>query len=120
MPIFAGGSRRYRIAKSNSQIRNYEYAMQQVRDNAIKEITTAFSDIISAVEQLKISTQNMKSAEESLELSNYSFSQGQISIIDLMQAQVSWLSANNGMIAASYNYHIALSVYYKSTGTIFD
>ncbi len=116
IPIFAGGARRYQVAKASSSIRSSEHSLGQVRDNIVKEITTAISDIESSGKELIISKRGIDSANESLELSSYSFSEGQISIIDLMQAQIAWLSAVNSTIAASYKYHISLSAYNKATG----
>ncbi len=116
IPIFAGGGRRSRAEIERSNIRSDEYYAMQVRDMIAQEVLSSMSDIEATIKQLFVSQNNMKSADESLALSNYSFNEGLISIIDLMQAQLSWLTAVNGSIAANYNYHLALSMYHRSIG----
>ncbi len=114
VPLFAGGSKVHKLAQNRSQIRQNEYQTEEVRDMIRQEMATTLNGVTSNIKQLEVAKVNLDSAQESLELSSYSYNEGQISIIDLMQSQVQWLTAVNGYILACYNYRIALSNYYKA------
>lgn len=119
IPIFGGNSKRHRLTVDYSRVRSYEYELNKVRDKIIQEVAVSSSDLSESFSQLAISSNNYKSAKESLDLSTYSFNQGLLSIIDLMQAQLSWLGAINSFVEANYNYHLALVKYYKTIGVEF-
>lgn len=116
VPIFAGNARKFRTAIDNSKIRNNEYAIQSVKDQVVLDVSTSWSTLNENVKQLKIAQDNLDIATQSLKLNSFSFNQGLLSIIDLMQAQLSWYGAYNSSIQANYNYRIALSQYNKAIG----
>lgn len=116
IPIFTGGARKHRVSIDMSKVRNSEYALEKMRDEVVKDVSTSWSDVIESVNQLEIARKNMTAATESLDLNTYSFNEGLLSVFDLMQAQLSWLGAVNSTIEANYNYRLALSKYYKSIG----
>lgn len=116
VPIFSGGAKRHRVAIDYSRVRSLEHEMGKVRDDITSDVATSWSNLTECFSQLTISSRNYDSAIESLELSTYSFSQGLLSILDLMQAQLSWLGAINGIVEANYNFHLALAGYRKAVG----
>jgi outer membrane protein TolC len=50
-------------------------------------------------------------ADENLEISTYAYNEGQTTILDVMQAQISWLQAYRNMLSANYDYHMAIAEY---------
>lgn len=116
VPIFAGNSRKHRVAIDNSKVRASQYEMQNVHDIIVSDVATALSNLSENTKQLTIAKQNLDIATQSLSLSSFSFNQGLLSILDLMQAQLSWFGAYNSSIEANYNYRVAMSQYYKAIG----
>lgn len=116
VPIFAGNSRKHRVAIDNSKVRASQYEMQNVHDMIVQDVASSWSNLTENVKQLAIAKQNLDTATQSLSLSSFSFNQGLLSILDLMQAQLSWFGAYNSSIEANYNYRVAMSQYYKAIG----
>lgn len=116
IPIFSGNSRKHRISIDNSRIRSNEYAMNEVRDQVIQDVAASWTNYEDRKNQLIIAKENLSTATESLNLNSFSFNQGLLSIIDLMQTQLSWFGAYNNFIQANYNYRISITQYNKSTG----
>lgn len=116
VPIFAGNSRKHRVAIDNSKVRASEYAMQNVRDNIVQDFSTSWTNLNESAKQVNIARNNLEIATQSLNLSSFSFNQGLLSILDLMQAQLSWFGAYNNSIEANYNYKVAMSQYFKAIG----
>lgn len=116
VPIFAGNLRKHRVAIDNSKVRASQYEMQNVQDMIVQDVATAWSNLTENAKQLTIAKQNLETATQSLSLSSFSFNQGLLSILDLMQAQLSWFGAYNSSIEANYNYRVAISQYHKAIG----
>ena len=116
VPIFAGNSKKHRKAIDKSRIRASEFALNSARDQVVQEVSVSWSNLNESSKQLEIAKRNQEIATQSLDLNSFSFSQGLLSIIDLMQAQLSWFGAYNSFIQANYNYRIALTQYNKSIG----
>lgn len=117
VPIFAGNSRKHRIAIDNSKVRASEFAMESMRDRIVQDVASSWSNLTESSKQLSIAQQNLETASQSLSLSSFSFNQGLLSILDLMQAQLSWFGAYNSTIEANYNYRVAISQYFKAIGS---
>lgn len=116
VPIFSGNSRKHRVAIDNSKVRASEYAMKGVEDKIVQDVASSWSNLTESSKQLTIAKQNLETATQSLNLSSFSFNQGLLSILDLMQAQLSWFGAYNNSVKANYNYRIAMSQYFKAIG----
>ena len=50
-------------------------------------------------------------ALENLEMSTYSYSEGMATILDVLQAQISWLQIYSNAISAQYDYAVAVAAY---------
>ncbi len=58
----------------------------------------------------------MENANQSLELNTYSYNEGKISLIDVLQAQISWIQAYGNKIGAFLNYQLSNAEYNRSIG----
>lgn len=118
IPIFDWGSRRHSVAKAraSSNIANLE--LQQTADNLSNYYSTALSDVVRGFEQVKISEKNLSVAQESLDLQTFSYTEGKLPIIYILQAQITWLQAYNDYVTSSYNYQTAVSRYRLYTAAV--
>ncbi|MBO7199150.1 MAG: TolC family protein, partial [Alistipes sp.] len=48
---------------------------------------------------------------ENLVISTYSYREGLSTVLDVLQAQISWLQAYSNAIAAQYDYAVAIAAY---------
>mgnify|MGYP000302553494 FL=1 len=61
------------------------------------------------------SLRNLKIAGENLDISTYSYNEGQATILDVLQAQLSWIQIYTNTITAQFNYAVAVSAYKRIT-----
>ena len=111
VPIFHWGARRRAesIARKNLDVRNWE--REQLRDRIIRDETDAWSAITNNLSQWQSSFRNLAIARENLDLSTYSYNEGQLTILDVLSAQLSWLQVYENALQAALNLHLAVADY---------
>ena len=65
--------------------------------------------------QVAASEESLRIAGENLTLSTYSYGEGQATILDVLQAQLSWIQLYMNAIRAHFNYAVAVSDYRRIT-----
>ena len=60
--------------------------------------------------------ENCKLAEENLDLNTFSYTEGKLTILDVLSAQLTWIQAYTNLIQSYYEQKIALADYRKATG----
>ncbi|MFR9651984.1 MAG: TolC family protein [Rikenellaceae bacterium] len=118
VPIYRFGERRKAVARSQALERVNTYAIRSTQDMIVSEEASAWTSIVTSYAQLSTAKQSLTIASENLEISTYSYNEGLISIVELMQAQTSWINIFANSIESLFNYQIALSAYYKATGGV--
>ncbi len=92
--IFSGGQRNRAIQNADLDIRSSREQKQSIQSEVHKEVTNAFSRYANALQQLQLSELNTKTAERNFENSQDAFSRGQITSIELREAQLNLLNEN--------------------------
>ena len=115
VPIFHWGARRRSegVARQQLAVREQEHA--QLRDQIIREETDAWSSIENSLSQSLASRRNLDIARENLELSTYSYNEGQLTILDVLSAQLSWLQVYENALEAALNLHLSVAEYRRVT-----
>ncbi|MBR5845123.1 MAG: TolC family protein [Rikenellaceae bacterium] len=111
VPIFHWGARRRSegVARQQLAVREQEHA--QLRDQIIRDETDAWSSIENSLSQSLASRRNLDIARENLELSTYSYNEGQLTILDVLSAQLSWLQVYENALEAALNLHLSVAEY---------
>lgn len=111
VPIFHWGARRHaeNIARQTLAARREETAA--LRDRIVRDETDAWSAIGNSRSQTEASMRNLDIARRNLELSTYSYGEGQLTILDVLSAQLSWLQVYENALEAALNYHLAIAEY---------
>ena len=115
VPIFHWGARRRSegVARQQLAVREQEHA--QLRDQIIRDETDAWSSIENSLSQSLASRRNLDIARENLELSTYSYNEGQLTILDVLSAQLSWLQVYENALEAALNLHLSVAEYRRVT-----
>lgn len=115
VPIFHWGARRRSegVARQQLAVREQEHA--QLRDQIIRDETDAWSSIENSLSQSLASRRNLDIARENLELSTYSYNEGQLMILDVLSAQLSWLQVYENALEAALNLHLSVAEYRRVT-----
>ena len=117
VPIFHWGARRRSegVARQQLAVREQEHA--QLRDQIIRAETDAWSSIENSLSQSLASRRNLDIARENLELSTYSYNEGQLTILDVLSAQLSWLQVYENALEAALNLHLSVAEYRRVTSS---
>ncbi len=71
--------------------------------------------IVQSRAQVDASERSLRIAAENLEISTYSYREGLVTILDVLQAQLSWIQLYTNDLTARYNYALAISDYRRIT-----
>ncbi len=115
VPIFHGCERHRVVAAARERQYQSELAQSQLYDDIMREEMNGWVTLVDSNAQVEASTRSMIIAGENLEISTYSYSEGVTTILDVLQAQISWLQLYTNTITAQYNYAVAVSDYMRIT-----
>ncbi len=116
MPIFHFGERKKAVAIARATERQTTISREVLYDAIISEESTAWTKLIESRAQMSNAVHSLNIASENLEISTYAYNEGEVSIIDLMQAQISWIQIYTNAINSEYNYHVAMAAYRLAVG----
>jgi outer membrane protein TolC len=115
VPVFHWGERHRAVAAAREQSRQKELAQEQLYDDIMREEMNGWVTLVDSYAQVETSMRSMQIAHENLEISTYSYTEGVTTILDVLQAQISWLQLYTNTITAQYNYAVAVSDYERIT-----
>lgn len=115
IPIFHWGERRHAVASAAADVRRSMNVTGQIYDDMAREEADGWSALATSRSQVQSSLRNLEIAGENLSISTYSYKEGQATVLDVLQAQISWLQIYTNAITARYNYAVAVSAYERIT-----
>ena len=113
VPIFHWGERRYAVARAQADERMAENDLENVLDDMMQEEADGWSALRNSYLQMQSSLKNLQIASENLAISTYSYREGQATVLDVLQAQISWIQIYTNAITARFNYAVAVSAYMR-------
>ena len=119
VPIFHWGERHRVVAAARERQRQSTLALQQLYDDILREEMNGWVNLVDSSAQVEASMRSMVIAGENLEISTYAYNEGVASVLDVLQAQISWLQLYTNTITAQYNYAVAVSDYQRITSRPF-
>ena len=81
-----------------------------------REEADAWSDVEKTLDEVRQCEASLDIATENLSLSTFSYTEGQIAILDVLSAQLSWIQLFTNAISARMAYRNALATYARITG----
>ncbi len=118
IPIYRFGERRKAVAVSKSSERQAVMNSATLLDEIIQDESNAWLSVVESWAQIDVATESLNIASQNLAISTYSYDEGLVSILDLMQAQISWMQIYTNAISSEYNYLVALAYYNKTTAIV--
>jgi len=92
--LFSGRQRSRAVQNADLDIRSSREQMRTVRNEVSKEVSNTYSRYENALQQLQLSELNVETADRNFENSREAFRQGQITSIELREAQINLLNEN--------------------------
>ena len=114
--IYHFGERREAVRAATAEQLVYEVEIENVVDDLRLREQDAWTKVVSTRQRLEALSRGLATADENLEISTYAYNEGQTTILDVMQAQISWLQTYRNVLGAHYDYAIALAEYRYITG----
>lgn len=115
VPIFHWGERRRAVGVAQAVQEQTEWSAAQVHDNVVRDEMNGWTAIIDSRAQIDAMERSLRIAGENLDISTYSYNQGLAPILDVLQAQLSWIQLYTNAIRAHFNYAVAISDYRRIT-----
>lgn len=102
LPVFSGGQRRATLAESRYQARQLQVSERSIAEQVEARARSALQRVRSSYPSIELSRDAAEAAQSNLELVTDSYSQGAVSITDLIDAQNAALSAELDAAVAVY------------------
>ena len=118
VPIFHFMERRDALRSARSSYTSAELQLAEVVDNIFLNESNGWTNLEYSHRRKEAVQRNLDIARENLEISTYSYREGVASILDVLQAQISWLQIYENAITAEYDYAVAIASYHYIIGKI--
>ena len=103
LPLFNNWNRMYSIQSSVVQLKNAELNLDNSKMQVIQEVSQAYNDYSSYVKQLDASEKSLIASERAFQTQQERYNLGASTLIELTQAQSSFVSAQSNYTQAMYN-----------------
>lgn len=118
IPLFDGGVRNHRIAKSKIEADREERQVAQIKLSVQQEVWTAYSGWVEAFQALKTSGVMKEQAAESADLVKARYEEGAGTINDLLDAELALEQSETQMNNARYRLQITHSAFLHAAGQL--
>lgn len=118
IPLFDGGTRQHRIAKSKVEVNREQAQLDQLKLAIQQEVWTAYSRWIESYQSLQTSFARKEEADESLQLTRARYEEGASTINDLLDAELALAQAETSISAARFNLFVAKAAFQLATGEL--
>lgn len=115
LPIFHWGERRRAAGAARAVQKQSEWNAALLHDNIVREEMNGWTALVNSRAQVDATEESLRIAGENLDISTYSYGEGLATILDVLQAQLSWIQLYTNAIKAHYNYAVAVSDYLRIT-----
>lgn len=116
VPLWRWGARFKQTAAQKALYNQSLFALQDKQDQISNEVMSAWTKLTESESRIDLSEKNCKLADENLELNTFSYSEGRLSILDVLSAQLTWIHAYTNLVKAHYQAKLALATYKKAAG----
>ncbi|MBN2414240.1 TolC family protein [bacterium] len=118
LPVFSGFSRNAMLSKAKLN-RNYAAeSVDQIRREIALEVKQAYFEIQQSKRAIEVAESALEAAEEDLKLNQERYSLGAGTMLDLINAQVSYTTAKSDRIQSLYTYKYAIARLQKAMGLL--
>jgi len=114
--IFENFQRKTNVSDAKFNLRTQKENLENTKNAVALEIRQAFLNIEVAAEKLKLMEESVASAEEDLNLAKEKYNLGAATILELLDAEVSYKQATSSQVEALFDHNLAVSSLEKAVG----
>ncbi|MDE5621763.1 MAG: TolC family protein, partial [Alistipes sp.] len=115
VPIFHWGERRRAVGAARAVQLQSEWSAAAVHDDVVREEMNGWTALVETQAQVVSTERSLRIAGENLDISTYSYGEGLATILDVLQAQLSWIQLYTNSIQARFGFALAVSDYARIT-----
>jgi outer membrane protein TolC len=119
LPIFNQNKQNINKQKASVQIDQLNTSIESLKLSIQKNINDAVLQLINQIANIELSRVFEETAKEALDLTQTSYANGAVNIVQLLDAQNNYLQAQLASSNATYNYLISSMQLERSLGTFF-
>lgn len=116
IPVFQGFSRQRELETAQAMARDAEHDLRAEELRLRTAVTQALDDVRSGYRSVEIEERNLELARQRLEQARQRYAVGNVSILELQDAETSLSTAERDYLNSRYAFHQALVVLEASTG----
>lgn len=118
VPIFHWGERFHNLSAAKAETRIKQLELAEAKEKVELQVNQSVFRLNEAEKTLLTAYENKESAAENLHYAQLGFSEGVISVSQVMEAQTAWLKAQSELIDAQIDNQLARVYLKKATGNI--
>lgn len=107
IPLYDGGRIHGDIQIATAALRQRQGELEDVRAQVAQDVKQAFIDLNSAADQVRVASNNVDLAHETLTQSRDRFAAGVADSVELVQAEQAVVQADEDLIAATFDHNLA-------------
>ncbi|MCP4632788.1 MAG: TolC family protein [candidate division Zixibacteria bacterium] len=116
LPIFENFSRKYAVSSAKVTLNNARAGLFYEKNNVTRKVKEAFRNMNRSKEMLEVANETEASALEDMSLTQEKYDLGAATILELLDARVSLIRAQNNKIQSEFDYNIAVATLENAMG----
>jgi outer membrane protein TolC len=116
VPLFKGFSTKARVVQEEYAFKGLEKDYEQLKNHVSREVWNSWLAVKESVERISASAKALESARENLSLAEGEYKEGVGSVIQLTDAQTTFVTAEQNYIQALSGYKISYAELERTTG----
>jgi outer membrane protein TolC len=121
IPLFFWQPKKGEIAEAQANIESLKRETDHLRNAITLEVEEAYTNALTANDQIRLFEDKiLTQSEEVYNMFLFSYQEGEIGAIELIEARRTLIEARKSYADAQYNYGVALAALEKSIGTDFE
>ena len=114
--IFDGFQSIANIQRGKANLRSTEESLEQKKRDVELEIRQSYLAVKEAEQKIEVTQEALKAAEQDLKLTQEKYNLGAASMLELLDAGVSYKTVKNNEVNALYDYNLAIAWFEKAIG----
>ena len=115
-PIFENFQRKHNLSYAKANLNTTKENLRQTKNDVALQLKQAFLGVQQAQEKTSLTKDKLQSAKEDLDLMQEKYNLGAASILELLDAEVSYKQAESDQVQALYDYNLAVAQFEKTIG----
>jgi outer membrane protein len=117
MPLFTGFLIENQVAEASAQREAASAATTGIEQALTQQVTNAYLDTMTLAQQIKLAEEQVRTAQEALQLSKQRYKLGLGTVVEVTQSEVALTAAQTRLADTQYDYKIAeVTLVYSSRG----